>query len=133
MLEMQNQCAEIKLRAERKGGELLDRMEKSKGGRPARTGSTMLPVSTLKSIGLDKFQSSRWQAIASIPKKDFERHIEEAKAKPNGELTTAALLKQARADKGRKSTDEKPTFSFAKLLRRIGQRCHPFVIKQRRV
>ena len=68
---MQNRCGEIKLRAERKGGELLKVMEKNKGGRPAKTGSTMLPVSTLKSLGLDKFQSSRWQAIfflLSMPK-----------------------------------------------------------------
>ena len=32
-LEMQNQAAETKLRAERKGGELLKQMEKSKGSK----------------------------------------------------------------------------------------------------
>ena len=30
---------------------------------------------TLRALGLDKNQSSRWQAIARIPEEEFERHI----------------------------------------------------------
>lgn len=33
-LEMQNLCAEIKIRAERRAGEILSEMDKHKGGRP---------------------------------------------------------------------------------------------------
>jgi hypothetical protein len=46
-LEMQNAVAEIKLRAERRAGELLAAMEKHSGGKP--TSNIVLPVSpTLK-------------------------------------------------------------------------------------
>jgi len=48
-LEMQNQCAEIKLRAERRAGELLAESEKATGakgqlaGRDSSGGSTIVP------------------------------------------------------------------------------------------
>ena len=34
-LEKQNNCAEIKIRAERRAGELVKEQEKNKGGRPS--------------------------------------------------------------------------------------------------
>ena len=37
-------AAEIKIRAERRAGELLADMDKAKGGRPEKTGETMEPV-----------------------------------------------------------------------------------------
>ena len=36
-LEMQNNCAEIKIRAERRAGELLRETDKNRGGRPTKT------------------------------------------------------------------------------------------------
>jgi len=36
-LEMQNNCAEIKIRAERRAGELLRETDKNGGGRPKKT------------------------------------------------------------------------------------------------
>jgi len=42
-------------------------METSKGGRPSKTGNTLLPVSTLEDIGVTKMQSSRWQREAELP------------------------------------------------------------------
>lgn len=57
-LEMQNQCAELKLRSERKGGELLPGII-TKGGDPKSH------AGTLERIGLNKNQSSRWQRIAT--------------------------------------------------------------------
>jgi len=38
-LEMQNQCAEIKIRAERRGGELLKEVEREQGKRTDLTSS----------------------------------------------------------------------------------------------
>ena len=49
-LQAANAAAEIQLRAERRAGELLAGMEKCVGGRPTKTGNTMLPVS-LESVG----------------------------------------------------------------------------------
>jgi len=78
-LEAQNHAAEIKLRAERRAGELLRDMEKNKGGRPTdETDNTLLPVTPpkLSEIGISKMQSSRWQALADIPDARFEEAIE---------------------------------------------------------
>lgn len=102
-LEMQNVCAEIKLRAERKAGKLLKEMPKASGGQPYQnekpTGNTMLPVEnntpTLADIGITKMQSSRFQAVADIPEDIFETQIAETKANQE-ELTTKQLLATAK-------------------------------------
>ena len=61
---MQNDCAEFKIRAERKAGELLSQ-NINKGGdtRP----EAKLHSVTLMDYGIEKIQSHRWQKIASIP------------------------------------------------------------------
>jgi hypothetical protein len=83
-LEMQNQCAEIKIRAERKAGELIpDQI--TKGGNPK------LHDVTLKNLDISQIQSHRWQNIASIPEDKFEEHIDEI-VEAKEELTTADFL-----------------------------------------
>lgn len=95
-LENQNEAAEVKIRAERKAGEMLARMPKNEGVRLG--GNTMLPPGnepTLSDLGIEKMQSSRWQTIASLPDEEFEEHIAETKAERK-ELTTASVLRIAR-------------------------------------
>ena len=60
-------ATEIKVRAERRAGELLAAMEKHEGGRPTKTSDTQEQVSapTLSQLGIDKKQSSRWQKLAT--------------------------------------------------------------------
>jgi hypothetical protein len=102
--ELQNQAAELALRAKRRAGELLASLPKNLGGRG--TGNSVLPVPTLDELGIGKIDSSRWQAVASVPGKRFEQHLAEVQTKPNGELTTAGVLSLARhltAQKARKS------------------------------
>ena len=74
---MQNRCAEIKIRAERKAGGMLAETEKNPGGRPAENrshdGTGFSPK--LSDMGITKNDSSRWQSIASIPEGEFERHV----------------------------------------------------------
>jgi len=43
-------------------------------GRPVNNSNTMLPLSppTLSDMGIDKMQSSRWQAIAKLPEEVFD-------------------------------------------------------------
>jgi hypothetical protein len=53
-------AAEIKLRAERKAGEMLAAMELRPGVKPI--GNTMLPIA-LEDLGITKMQSSRWQKV----------------------------------------------------------------------
>lgn len=92
-LEMQNAVAEIKIRAERRAGELLAEMPKLHGARPADT--DLRDVSPLEDIGISYQQSSRWQQIASVPQPIFERHVAETKAEGE-ELTSASVLRLAK-------------------------------------
>lgn len=102
-LEMQNDVAEIKLRAERRAGEILRDMEKAKGvrmaGRDSLGGSIVKPPSddapTYADLGLNKTQAHRWQTIAAMPEERFEEHIARTKAR-NEELTTAGILRVAK-------------------------------------
>lgn len=90
-LEMQNQCAEIKIRAERKAGELLKKIIKHSGGRPKKNSDTVSPLSD---IGITKKQSSRWQQEASVSEKEFETYVEDCKEKKE-EITSIGLRKIA--------------------------------------
>ncbi len=49
-------------------------------GRPKENSNNVLPLSpTLKSIGVDKIESQRWQRMASIPEPMFEEYLTRAK------------------------------------------------------
>ena len=76
-LEMQNNCAEIKIRAERRAGELLP--DTIKEGNPQL--SDDMTVVKLKDIGISRNQSSKYQQIATIPEDKFEEHIAAVKEK----------------------------------------------------
>lgn len=84
-----NKATELRLRAERKAGQLLAAMKKSgerqAGGRPAgKNGSrdqTVLgpeevpePLK-LEDLGISKFQSSRWQNVGALPEKEFDERV----------------------------------------------------------
>lgn len=95
-LEMQNECAEIKVRAERRAGQLLQDTGRKKG----ETDKTIISqngilLPTLKELRIEPKQSMRWQMIAGIPERVFEQHIETTRAMA-AELTTAGLLRLAR-------------------------------------
>ena len=106
-LEMQNMAAEIRIRAERRAGQLLSDMEKNPGtrgeGRPRKDGTkirrsvgpTAYPP-TLDEIGISKDQSSKWQRLALlVDETTFEKALVQARER-NGELTNAALLREIR-------------------------------------
>ena len=132
-LEMQNQCAEIKIRAERKAGEMLAETELNKGGRPAeKTSNTMLQVNdqTLSDLGIERIQSHRWQKIASIPEDKFEERIDEI-VKAKEELTTVGFIKIKLEDI--KDTDPQREHGnikdLAESIKKEGL-LHPLVINQ---
>jgi len=68
---MQNQAAEIKLRAERRAGELLAGTVRQGGPRKRFQPETFLPE------GVSKLYSHRWQCEATVPKADFEAYVVE--------------------------------------------------------
>ena len=77
-VEAERRACEIRLRAERKAGELLSKTDMSKGAADTRSPQ----VTTLKERGITKNQSSRWQAVANVPENDFEAALA-AEKKPS--------------------------------------------------
>jgi hypothetical protein len=75
-------ATEIRLRAERRAGELLAEMAKNKGALPGKTGRKGRPVldptPKLSDLGISKDQSSRWQALAGLPEQEFENKVTRA-------------------------------------------------------
>jgi N6-adenosine-specific RNA methylase IME4 len=78
-------ATEIRLRAERRAGELLAEMGKNQGAVAGKTGRKGKPVLDTKpklaDFGVSKTQSSRWQALASIPQERFESVVVDARSK----------------------------------------------------
>lgn len=71
--EAERKACEIRLRAERKAGELLKKSEKAKGarGNPGGQGATVVrsqddTAQTLAEMGISKSQSAKWQQLADI-------------------------------------------------------------------
>ena len=95
-IEAQNHAAEIKLRAERKAGELLALVERDKTGPRITTidgGNSDGVQAAYEEAGITQQTGSRWQAIATLPADRFETHIAETKA-ADDELTTAGMLRE---------------------------------------
>jgi hypothetical protein len=93
-------ATEIKVRAERRCGELLLDLEKRPGNRTDLTSSHDVTRSEYN-VALDQIGGAnprqtacRWQKLATIPDEQFEKSVAVAKAVV-GEVTTAFLLKQA--------------------------------------
>jgi hypothetical protein len=91
-LEMQNHAAEIKLRAERKAGSMLAQASLCGGDRKSKSHDAIL---ILADLGIDRYQSSRWQAAAAVPDEEFHRYLHAAN-EAKAELSTAGLLRVAR-------------------------------------
>lgn len=92
-------ATEIRLRAERRMGELLGEEPKHVGGRP-KTGPPLRPVSEvperLADKGLTKMESSAYQRLAAVPEPEFEQAIEVGKASES--LSRTGVLKAVGAE-----------------------------------
>jgi N6-adenosine-specific RNA methylase IME4 len=93
-LEVQNRCAEIKLRAERRAGEILSEMEMNKGARGKGVRFRDESAPTLAELGISQAQSHRWQKIAGIPMREFDSFIS-ARKQSRKELTSISVLRLA--------------------------------------
>ncbi len=78
--QMEQDAAELRLRAERRGGLLIADLKRSdalhKGGRP-KTGGSDPPVSKVKleDLGIDKEASRRFQRVSGIAEQAFEAMV----------------------------------------------------------
>jgi len=83
---------EIKLRAERRAGEILEEQVRDKGEYPRKQiYKANMFAPTLKEMEITPVQSSFWQRIAHIPDDEFEKYIQTKK-----EITTSGAIKLAR-------------------------------------
>lgn len=101
-IENINRLAEIKLRAERRGGELVASMDRSQG---QRTDLQQAPVTLVQpepklptvkaqveAAGLSLPTAKRWQMLAELPAPVFDQHIDAVKSS-GAELTTSYMLR----------------------------------------
>src|SRR5437762_407043 len=93
-LGAQNQAAEISLRIQRGGGQLLAEMKASGqrdqgrgGNRKSRSHDVTVKLGDL---GIAKMQSQRWQSISGLTDRVFEDHIKRIISEQE-ELTTAGM------------------------------------------
>lgn len=97
-------ATELKVRAERRTGELLKEMEKHPG-ELKRGKVPSLPNGQhgkLKDLGISHRQSSQWQQLAAIPAQEFEKRL--AVAQANVGTVTAKRMLQKPAPARRPST-----------------------------
>ena len=87
--EPERRACEIRLRAERRAGQLLAERDKAKGtdvgGRTKLDGSRELPSNrpeTYAELGISRDQASKWQQLAAIPHDEFEAALA-APSKPS--------------------------------------------------
>jgi hypothetical protein len=100
--EAERQACEIRLRAERKAGQLLAQMEKAPGGQPYQSGHTTGSGSPkpLAELGISKDQSSQWQKLAAIPDDQFDDALTHPdKPTTNGILAALAAPRQTMDDR----------------------------------
>ena len=87
--EMGRKCGIIRLRAERRIGEILDKSVRR--GNPKLQRSQPATIAKLADLGITKSESSRWQAAATLPAEKFEQYVESAR-----EPSTAGVLSLVR-------------------------------------
>jgi hypothetical protein len=83
--ELIERATDIKMRAERRAGELLAEMEKNKGGGEkgvGRRGNNAVPIENrinpapkLSDINITKKESMNWQKLAKMPEDKFEEKL----------------------------------------------------------
>src|SRR5215475_12760490 len=97
--ELEIEASEIRFRAERRIGELMEQQRRTvglnEGGRPLKTGSKTDPVFTLAEAGIDKHLADRARKYAAVPTKRFEQLMAERRdriAQENARVTINLLL-----------------------------------------
>src|SRR5262245_28951065 len=93
--ELIDRATDIRMRAEIRAGELLREMqqrgERQKAGDNQHRGSRgVQPPPKLTDLGVTKSQSSRWQQLAALPKREQEAKIAQAKQKAQAAVEPAA-------------------------------------------
>ena len=125
------EASALKVRAERKLGELLAEMPLAKGGSGNQHTKGFVNRSqhvnsssgvTLESLGVTRWDSARSQQIARLPKREFEKYVTESVAAER-EPSTAAVLRLAKQHTAVVRANGKPKRSgFVTSLRSLVRR-----------
>jgi hypothetical protein len=91
-LQAQNHAAEVKLRAERKAGSLLAKLNLRGGDRKSINQRDCLK---LDDLGVSQNQSTRWQLQSRLPEDEFEDYIRTTR-EAGLEIASAVVLRLAR-------------------------------------
>jgi hypothetical protein len=91
-LNAQNHAAEVKLRAERKAGQLLARLPLRGGDRKSNNRRDCLK---LEDLGISQNQSTRWQLQSKVPERAFEEYLQFTR-ESGREISTTGVLRLAR-------------------------------------
>ena len=118
----------LRMRAERRAGELLAEMGKNQGAVAGKTGRKGKPVLDTKpklaDFGVSKTQSSRWQALASLPQDKFESVVADACDKVNRAVRNAVreveLLQERESYRAR--TEQGGTVADLETLAEAGKK-----------
>lgn len=97
-IDMQNWAAEIRVRAERRAGELLKEIPKQYGARGVGKKVESSSATPLSELEVTKDQSSKWQKLADVPALKFEKALREIMGLGK-ELTTTAMLRAIKPSK----------------------------------
>jgi len=94
--ELITKATEIRMHAERRAGEMLHEMkergERAKpGDKESGRGKKPLSKLTLADLGINKTQSSRWQALAALDDSHFEHKVETASKRAYDNMTRRIL------------------------------------------
>lgn len=94
-LQVQNEAAELKLRAERRAGEMLAVIERTSGGNASSFLEKTSYQNAIEKADIVRSTAHNWQRIAAIPEQEFEHHLETTK-ETHKELTTAGTVRLAK-------------------------------------
>lgn len=87
-LEMLNEIAELKLRAEREAGKILLAMDKKTNQHGAKNAT----LQTLEGLGISRMQASRWQSVARVQEDDFVNYCANQR-EAGQEITQAGCIR----------------------------------------
>lgn len=105
-VEAERKATEIRLRAERRTGELLAAMQRADAPNAqgknqhevishGATQPTSEYAAALESTGISRQQAHRYQELAGVPKEKFEQHLSDPDSKP----TTSGIIRAANGSK----------------------------------
>jgi len=96
-IRVQNAAAEVRLRAERRAGELLASMDTAQGARTdlGTSSNDEKKLDAIERAGIKVPTAYRYEQVARVPEPVFEEHLA-AKVEAGEEITTSGLLTVAR-------------------------------------